>query len=191
MGKLDSLRIDDCPYAFASFAAKHNALVDLLGSMVGENGISVVIAEKNAIIRANIAQNVTANVSGGGGITMANVYANLNANVANVVNQTGALANAYVVNGNIGTYPSAGKWVSAAGNVTIDGTRFMSTMPGRFVTSAGNVDVNASGFVMTKSDGKFCNIAFASLTHDLSVRTITMCNNNTAFSMDLIASALY
>jgi hypothetical protein len=77
MGKLDSLKIDDCPYAFASFAAKHNALCDLIGSMVGENGISVVMAEKNAIIRG----------AGGG---------------ANVT-----IANAYVANANIGAYPTA------------------------------------------------------------------------------------
>jgi hypothetical protein len=55
MGKLDSLRIDDSPLAFASFAAKHTALVDLLAGMVGQSGIEIVMAEKNAIIRANIA----------------------------------------------------------------------------------------------------------------------------------------
>lgn len=50
MGKLDSLRITECPAAFAVFAAKHNALVDLLAAMRGEGGISVVMAENNAIV---------------------------------------------------------------------------------------------------------------------------------------------
>jgi hypothetical protein len=92
MGKLDSLKIDDCPYAFASFAAKHNALCDLIGSMVGENGISVVMAEKNAIIRG---------AGGGANVTIANVA------TANLVGSAGYLANAYVANANIGAYPTA------------------------------------------------------------------------------------
>lgn len=93
MGKLDSLRIDDCPLAFASFAAKHNALVDMLAGMVGQNGISVVLAEKNAIIRGA--------GGAGGNVTIDNVA------TANVVGAGGYLANAYVANANIGTYPTA------------------------------------------------------------------------------------
>jgi hypothetical protein len=93
MGKLDSLKISDCPYAFASFAAKHNALVDMLAGMVGQNGISVVLAEKNAIIRGA--------GGAGGNVTIDNVA------TANVVGAGGYLANAYVANANIGTFPTA------------------------------------------------------------------------------------
>lgn len=93
MGKLDSLKISDCPYAFASFAAKHNALVEMLAGMVGQNGISVVLAEKNAIIRGA--------GGAGGNVTIDNVA------TANVVGAGGYLANAYVANANIGTYPTA------------------------------------------------------------------------------------
>jgi len=44
---LDRLRITDCPLAFASFAAKHNELIDLLEATTGQNGITVVVAERN------------------------------------------------------------------------------------------------------------------------------------------------
>lgn len=164
MGKLDSLRITESPYAFASFAEKHNALVDLLASMVGQNGITVTIAEKNAIIRGNIAN--TSN-SGGGGISMANVYASLNANVANVVNATGALANAYIVNANIGAYPSRAKYVTASGNVVIDSV----------------------GVTITKSDTKFCKIAFADITQNISLQNITVCNNGHSNFMLVLGSS--
>ena len=167
MGKLDSLKITEAPLAFASFAAKHNALCDLLAGMVGENGISVVIAEKNAIIRGNVTAN--GNVVSTGGITMENVYSNLNANVANLVRHDGLLANAYVANANIGTYPSIGKFVTASGNVVIDSV----------------------GVVITKSDGKICNIAFATLTQNMSIQNVQVCSNGNTKSMLVIASAPY
>ncbi len=121
MGKLDSLKIDDSPLAFASFAAKHNALVDLLAGMVGQNGISVVMAEKNAIIRANIAQNVNLSTT------------------ANLVGSTGYLANAYVANANIGTYPTELK--------VVNGTK--------------SIVLNSSGIVLSdSSSGAFINLLF-------------------------------
>ena len=48
--KVDKLLIQECPAAFADFAAKHNAVVYLLRSMRGENGITVAIADANIII---------------------------------------------------------------------------------------------------------------------------------------------
>jgi len=47
---LEALRITECPLAFASFAAKHNALVDMISQIRGQNGITVVISERNALI---------------------------------------------------------------------------------------------------------------------------------------------
>lgn len=46
---LDALRITECPLAFASFAEKHNAIVDLLAQFRGANGITVTISERNGI----------------------------------------------------------------------------------------------------------------------------------------------
>lgn len=154
--KLESLRITECPYAFASFAEKHNALVDLIAGMTGQNGISVVIAEKNAIIRANA--NI-GNVTGGFG----------NVNYANVVTSTGILANAYVANTNINAYPTIGKYVTSAGNVVIDST----------------------GVVLTKSSGNVCNLAFASLTKNLSFIEIDVCSGNVAKKMLILGSSPY
>lgn len=59
---LEALRITECPLAFASFAEKHNALVDLLSQIRGQNGITVAISERNGII------------TGSSGLTEAQVY---------------------------------------------------------------------------------------------------------------------
>jgi hypothetical protein len=47
---LESLKITECPYAFAALAAKHNQLCDLIAGIVGQNGVTVTITERNAII---------------------------------------------------------------------------------------------------------------------------------------------
>ena len=146
--KLESLRITECPYAFAAFAEKHNALVDLLAGMTGQNGISVIIAEKNAIIR-------------GGGAS--------SSSLANVVGSDGRLQNAYVGSAIANAWPSAGKWVTASGNVEID----------------------ATGFRITTSGGKVCNIAFASLSQNVALRTEAYCNGNTQANMMIVGSAAF
>ena len=46
---LEALRIVECPLAFASFAEKHNAIVDLISQFRGANGITVTISERNGI----------------------------------------------------------------------------------------------------------------------------------------------
>lgn len=46
---LEALRITECPLAFASFAEKHNALVDMISQFRGANGITVTISERNGI----------------------------------------------------------------------------------------------------------------------------------------------
>lgn len=154
MSKLDSLKIHECPYAFADFAAKHNALVDLLSAIEGQNGITVVVSEKNAVIRSN--GSASSNISG---------------NVTQVVTSTGSLANAYYSNTNANAYPSAG----------------------RYVTASGNVDISNTGVVITTSGGKVCNIAFALLTHDMGIKTVSFCNSVSGAiqSMDLIGSEGY
>lgn len=106
MGKLDSLKISDCPFAFASFAAKHNALVDLLASTVGENGISVTIAEKNAIIRGAGGT--------GGNVTIDNVA------TANVVGANGLLQNAYIGDAIANAYPTELRVVNGTKSIIID-----------------------------------------------------------------------
>jgi hypothetical protein len=140
MGKLDSLKITESPYAFASFAQKHNALCDLIAGMVGQNGITVTIAEKNAIIRGNIA-----NGSSGGAII---------GNTANVVGFDGRLQNAYIGNTIANAWPAVGK----------------------YVTASGNVDISATGVVLTTTAGKTCNIAFAAITANIALQSITVCN---------------
>lgn len=105
MGKLDSLKIDNSPLAFASFAAKHNALVDLLAGMVGENGISVVMAERNAIIRGNIANSSAASGS-----------------YANVVGTDGRLTNVASGAPIANAYPTSLRTVSSGRTVRMDST---------------------------------------------------------------------
>lgn len=158
MGKLDSLRIDDCPFAFASFAAKHNALVDLLAGMVGENGISVVMAEKNAIIRANIAAGPAGNVA---------------ANTANLVSSTGYLANAYVANANIGTYPTALRVLHVASGVYME------------MASPGDIP----GFRLVGAHT--LQILESNVTQDMSIREIDVCDAGVTKKMLVLASAPY
>jgi hypothetical protein len=153
MGKLDSLKITESPYAFASFAQKHNALCDLIAGIVGQNGITVTIAEKNAIIRGNIA-----NGSGGGAII---------GNTANVVGFDGRLQNVYIGN------PIANAWPAQ----------------GKYVTASGNVDVSSTGVVMTTTGGKTCSIAFASITQNIAVQNITVCNAGRSNNMLVLGSA--
>lgn len=59
---LDALRITECPLAFASFAEKHNAIVDLLSQIRGANGVTVTISERNGIITGGGSSN--ANTAG-------------------------------------------------------------------------------------------------------------------------------
>jgi hypothetical protein len=59
---LEALRIVECPLAFASFAEKHNALVDLISQIRGANGITVTISERNGIITGGGSSN--ANTAG-------------------------------------------------------------------------------------------------------------------------------
>ena len=47
---LDSLKITECPRAFATFAERHDALCDLLATIVGQNGITVVVSERKIVI---------------------------------------------------------------------------------------------------------------------------------------------
>lgn len=61
---LASLRITESPLAFASFAAKHNALVDLLEATTGQNGVTVTIAERNMIIRGGGTSSGNVDLSG-------------------------------------------------------------------------------------------------------------------------------
>lgn len=136
MGKLDSLKISDCPYAFASFAAKHNALVDMLAGMVGQNGISVVLAEKNAIIRGA--------GGAGGNVTIDNVA------TANVVGAGGYLANAYVANANIGTYPTASRVLHAASGTYME-MASPSDLPGIRLVGAHTLQILESNVTQDMS----------------------------------------
>ena len=47
----DPLKLEQVPAAFAVIAEKHNALVDLIRSISGSNGIDVTITNKNIIIQ--------------------------------------------------------------------------------------------------------------------------------------------
>lgn len=48
--QIEKLKITESPAAFASFAEKHNALVDLLMTMYGQNGVSVYRSSGRIII---------------------------------------------------------------------------------------------------------------------------------------------
>lgn len=170
---LESLRITSAPYAFAEIAAKHNALVDMLAALTGQNGVTVVLSEKNGVIRGN----------GGGSAT-------ISGNVTQVVMANGALANCYVANTNANAYPTTLKTVNPAGNVTIDNVG-VSTYFAKVSTVNGNVTIDSTGISLVTSGGKYCNIAFSAVTHDMAVRTVTVCDSGTSKSMDFIASAAY
>ena len=187
MGKLDSLRIDDCPFAFASFAAKHNALVDLLAGMVGQNGIDVVMAEKNAIIRANIA----AGPAGPSG--------NVAGNTANVVGSTGILQNVYVGNVIATAYPTALGVVTGTANTHITGSGVAIE-----VISLGPTtpvfEVNQGSYtIQILADGKFKVNGTQSLILDpaalasssMAIREIDVCDAGVAKKMLVVASDPY
>jgi len=175
MGKLDSLKIDDSPLAFASFAAKHNALVDLLAGMVGQSGIEIVMAEKNAIIRANIA----AGPAGPAG--------NVAGNTANVVGFNGLLQNVYVGNAIPNAYPERleVRGVSNA-RVTInfDEVAALNAASTQYVAFGSNYFYFDAGTYSMTLDA-------ADITRNMSVREIDVCSGNVAMKMLVIASAPY
>lgn len=170
MGKLDSLKIDDCPYAFASFAAKHNALCDLIAGMVGENGISVVIAERNAIIRGNGAGTA-------GNVTIDNVA------TANVVSHNGYLANAYVANANTGAYPTLLRTGAPGGDYAQMTSAGLHVQGGSFVNISNNQIwlQGAHEFVVYEP----------LLTHDMGIKEVDVCDGGVAKKMLIIASNPY
>lgn len=190
MSKLDSLKISECPYAFASFAAKHNALVDMLAGMVGENGISVVMAEKNAIIRANIA----------GGGTLGNVTGTM----ANVVGSDGRLQNVYAGTAIANAYPTlliTGDYSGGAGD-------FSSMVPSGFTTHLASgeyfqllvnllrmysptaeFEVDANG-IRFYSSGTL-DIATSDLARNMGIKVAAVCDSGSPASIDLIASDPY
>jgi hypothetical protein len=185
MGKLDSLKIDDCPYAFASFAAKHNALVDMLSGMVGENGISVVMAEKNAIIRG---------AGGTGGtVTIDNVA------TANVVGSDGRLQNVYIGNAIANAYPSKLRTESAATEVEMSANGFfldVVSLPGSTVVW----EINQGTYtIQVLADGKFKVNGTQSLVIDpaalasssMSIKEIDVCDAGVAKKMLVVASDPY
>lgn len=169
MGKLDSLKIDDCPYAFASFAAKHNALVDMLAGMVGQNGISVVLAEKNAIIRGA--------GGAGGNVTIDNVA------TANVVGAGGYLANAYVANANIGTFPTLLRTGAPGGA--------HARMEPTGIVVQGDAFVNISNNQIWLQGAHEFVVYEPLLTHDMGIKEIDVCSGNVAMKMLVIASEPY
>jgi hypothetical protein len=171
MGKLDSLRIDESPLAFASFAAKHNALVDLLAGMVGQNGISVVMAEKNAIIRANIAAGPPGNVA---------------ANTANLVGSTGYLANAYVANANIGTYPTISRVVNTGRTIRADADGL--SVEGSSLDFNHDPVAGTGGWYVGTLRAEITSTA---LTANVTLREIDVCSGNVAMKMLVFGSAPY
>lgn len=177
MSKLDGLKIKECPYAFASFAEKHNQLVDMLAGMVGQNGITVVVSERNAIIRGNIA-----NATGGGGT--------ITGNVANVVGSDGRLQNAYVGNSIANAWPTTLKTVNPAGNVVLDNVG-LTTFKAAVLTASGNVTIDSTGLSMVTSGGKYCNVAFASITQNISIQNIKVCDNGNTKHMLVLGSAAF
>jgi len=50
---MSGLKIQQVPAAFVDVGAKHNALVDVVKTMRGENGITVVASDANVIIRGS------------------------------------------------------------------------------------------------------------------------------------------
>ncbi len=53
MAKLDSLKITECPYAFADMARKHNDLVAIIEAMTGAGAASVTVSENNIVINSD------------------------------------------------------------------------------------------------------------------------------------------
>lgn len=176
MSKLDSLKISECPFAFASFAAKHNALVDMLAGMVGENGISVVMAEKNAIIRANIA----------GGGTLGNVTGTM----ANVVGSDGRLQNVYAGTAIANAYPSylqVGD-PSPGYRTQIDAGSVLAWDSSVGTYAKISVD---DGLQIRDGVSFSLSIPPSAITANMGVREIDVCVSNVAMKMLVIASAPY
>lgn len=181
MGKLDSLKITECPYAFASFAAKHNALCDLMAGMVGENGISVVMAEKNAIIRANIAGGSLGNVTG---------------TMANVVGSDGRLQNVYAGTAIANAYPTELRVLNTGVTTKTNaaGVSVESSASDIFLDSANSkVEINFGGGELIRMfyGGGGPDLLIQGTTRSLQVKEIDVCSANVAMKMLVIASDPY
>jgi hypothetical protein len=70
---LENLKVQSAPKALAQTAILHNAVVDLLSNIRGENGIEVLVTEGGILIRG------AGTTSGGSGLTQAEFNAFLDA----------------------------------------------------------------------------------------------------------------
>jgi hypothetical protein len=59
------------------------------------------------------------------------------------------------------------------------------------VTAGVTWTMTAGGFLMTNSSSKTCSISFASITANMAVREIDVCDGTTAKKMLILASAPY
>lgn len=164
MSKLDALKIKECPYAFASFAEKHNALVDMLAAMQGQNGVTVVMAEKNAIIRGSLG------------------------NVANVVTSDGSLRSVYVSAAASNAFPTHLQTGASSADRSI-----MEPTEVSVVNAAGTeyAALTAAGIEMRTSGGVVLELLHSALGHNMSIKTIDVCVDNVTYSMDILASDPY
>ena len=64
MGKIDSFKVQSAPAAFAPTARALNALIDLIATMEGQNGVSVTVTEGKILFEVD--PNTIGNRGGGG-----------------------------------------------------------------------------------------------------------------------------
>lgn len=200
---LEALKISNAPAAFAEFAAKHNALVELIGLMRGVGGINVHSTRGGLVLSGNptgmsgAGQSLGVTSGGGGG-----------GNVGNTTQAVGVNGLLYdvlqpVSPSNATNYPNllrAGDtffYAQANANAVSVSTFGVgaSELRCNFVSIAGGGYAAAlraqsnEGLYLQKSGGStYLFINEADITRIMGVKQISVCDNGNARNMLIIGS---
>lgn len=161
MGKLDNLKIGQIPKAFLPFAQRHNALVAQLERMQGGSGIDIQVSEVKTVV--SLRPTAIQSI----GQATSGSGSNINGNTTLVVGPVGTLIEVYTTGNTNGNY---------ATTIGTDGVnRFRA---------------NSTGVTITNGTNEI-SIPYASITRNMGIRTINVCNGNSSALMDIIASNAY
>lgn len=171
MSALESLKVTTAPLALAPTAQSHNALVALIESMVGDNGVKVTVSEGRILIELSGTKgpgNSNSGSSGGGGGTPFNNELHYDDGTIQI------------------DIDGDGISVTASGNTfTIDDDGIL-----QWTNGTNSVVIEGDDIQITGTSGAL-TIGFSDITRSMGIKTISVCDSGTAKSMDIIASDPY
>ena len=171
MANLNHLKIGASPAAFAPFAAKHNALVDLIASLEGSLGLDVQIASSPPPLKVGS----KGGVPNGGNWPKGKIKLSFNPTA---------------VAGGVGGGAGGGGSVGPNGTVQVVGINGL-------LVPAVEANANYTGLyptvlgVQTNGTSPTCIIVGTQVTHNMSVHTFVGCNSGNAGNYLVVASDFF